>query len=805
MSRDLGVEAQEVLKLLKDTVSRSILSLLSTGDYGVREIARILGRSESEVSRRLSRMRELGVVDCKWARIGGRNLKLYSLRVEELRVEFSSGGVRFSVKTRSGKEEVVGSSYERVVEIPSTLFFVGRRRELDKLASSRGVVVVIGVPGVGKTALVSRYAESYKDGPVYWSTLTELDYYEFLVRDLALFLARVGYSAPLRYVLSGEMHSSKLVEEVAEGVNRLKALIVFDDYFKVRDDRIRKFVVELAARVIDGKLVIVSRGPVEEVVSVARPSVLRLGGLEFSEAVELFRETGVRVSHRDIAEIYIATRGHPGLLALAVVEARERGLEEVLKLVSKGTVQKRFWELVADYTEPSERRLLLALSCFDEYLPLGFLEKITGGRVESQLESLYRKGLVDELDYAYRVIDLVKSLVESAGVKIDCSEYYERAGRMYLERGGIEGYFRALSYFAKAGCSSCLAEAMQKRITEVAYRILDYIDTYEVVLRELEGRFYSYDLLKLLNYELGIVYLNKGEAEEAYTRFKRVISMAEARDPFMYILAASKLLVLTEYGLPRVEEALAMARDAEKMLSRVDEKLRPEAEYDLYANLARINLRLGLRDKAYEAALREVEVSKRHWDPLYYAIAKVQLSIIKSFLGKPQDAIGELLEGYELLLSLDVKELAGRLASTISQLYSKIGDYESSAKYGEDALKLFELLHSIKSRCESIYTLITSYLVLGSLEKAEVLATDAVRSCSSYRVGGSVAGDSLYRFLHGIVELLKGEDIGVHVEREAVELLAREMGREAIYKIAEKVREKGYVDVADAIESVLRA
>ncbi len=188
MSRDLGVEAQEVLKLLKDTVSRSILSLLSTGDYGVREIARILGRSESEVSRRLSRMRELGVVDCKWARIGGRNLKLYSLRVEELRVEFSSGGVRFSVKTRSGKEEVVGSSYERVVEIPSTLFFVGRRRELDKLASSRGVVVVIGVPGVGKTALVSKYAESYKDGPVYWSTLTELDYYEFLVRDLALFL-----------------------------------------------------------------------------------------------------------------------------------------------------------------------------------------------------------------------------------------------------------------------------------------------------------------------------------------------------------------------------------------------------------------------------------------------------------------------------------------------------------------------------------------------------------------------------------------------------------------------------------------
>ena len=793
---------QRVLEVLRDPISNSIISLLSTGEYGVREIARILGRSESEISRRLSRMRSLGIVSYKWARIGGRNLKMYTLRLKELKIEFSPTGIRFSASTGAGREEVFTV---RSADIPVVPYFVGREKELKMLASDKANIhVITGVPGIGKTTLAAEFAYRYSSGPVYWINLTELDYYEFLVKELALFLASIGYSGAVRYIVAGEASNPAIIREIISGINRTRTLLVVDDYYRVRDKRIREFIANIADGLSEGKLVIVSRGVPNEISASGNTQVIKLRRIEYQEAVELFRKIGVDTSSRDIAEIYIATGGHPGLLAIAAHEAKEKGIEEVLKLVAKGSIQRRFWDTIQGYTSPRERKTLLILCCFNESLPASMLEKITGeARLEQVLNTLVEKGLVVETNYTYRVVDLVKTLSLSAGVKVNCNTYYEALGKYYLREGSIKGFFRALDYFSKAGCEECIVEALYHRINNIEYKILDYVDVYEIILRSIENKFHNYELIKLLEYELGVVYLNKGLYEEALKRFRKTISLTGLKDPYLFIEATSKLLILADYGLVDYGEAIELAREAEKLLPRVSKELRPIAAFSIHANLVRLYASRREYDKAYREVLRELEAAKNHRDPLIYAIARVHLSIIKSMMHNYRESLEELLASYDVLLSLDVKALAGKVATVISQLYAKLGDYKSSIKYGREALNLYRMIYNDPDYCWGAIPVIVSSIIAGSTREAEELVVDCIHRCSNIVLGKSFSTSRMFQFLYSLIKIVEGKSTRAVVDSALLDYLSREVGREALEKLIELIKARGYREYAEKLREAL--
>jgi predicted transcriptional regulator len=57
------MEAPRLLKVLSSEVNLQILSILRSGSFNPRELARILQRDESDVSRRLKALERVGLIE----------------------------------------------------------------------------------------------------------------------------------------------------------------------------------------------------------------------------------------------------------------------------------------------------------------------------------------------------------------------------------------------------------------------------------------------------------------------------------------------------------------------------------------------------------------------------------------------------------------------------------------------------------------------------------------------------------------------------------------------------------------------
>ncbi|RLG82738.1 MAG: ArsR family transcriptional regulator, partial [Thermoprotei archaeon] len=132
-----GLGFHELLDLVKNPLNVSILSLLSSGEDCTRELSRLLNRSESEISRRLSKMKKLGLVESRWVRVSGRNIKLYRLKVRELRISLHGGEVKLS--RGLGKDELI-AKITLISSIPKVSLFVGRSKELSLLSNEENRV-----------------------------------------------------------------------------------------------------------------------------------------------------------------------------------------------------------------------------------------------------------------------------------------------------------------------------------------------------------------------------------------------------------------------------------------------------------------------------------------------------------------------------------------------------------------------------------------------------------------------------------------------------------------------------------------
>ncbi len=129
--------------------------LVRAGPLSPRELASLTGIDETEVSRRLRRLVEAGLARSEWARVGGATRRLYWAVSPRLCLELDT------VSGAAGPRSVLASP-------PPPPRLYGRGPVLEELRAASGVVILHGVPGVGKTALASTLASTWSRGPVAW-------------------------------------------------------------------------------------------------------------------------------------------------------------------------------------------------------------------------------------------------------------------------------------------------------------------------------------------------------------------------------------------------------------------------------------------------------------------------------------------------------------------------------------------------------------------------------------------------------------------------------------------------------------
>ncbi|MDG6988825.1 MAG: helix-turn-helix domain-containing protein [Nitrososphaerota archaeon] len=464
--RDTPVEAQapnaqRAFRLLSNPANALILSALMGAESYPRQIAQKLGMRESHVSERLRALEELGFVKSRWtrARSPQKNVKTYSATVRSLRIGLDAGGVRLEAagEGAGGTIELEQPMYS--VTVPRFSTFVGRERELRALKDkAAGLTVVTGIAGIGKTALVSKYAQDWTSAGrglrgVFWHDLRESDSLRYVLAKLGRFMDGKGTGRLSRLIQSGASEEGTLIDAAARELRKGRSLIVFDDYHFCRDSGVTRLIRRLADSAVTRTVVVSRARPTELYVGSGIVHELRLSGHSEADARKLFEENGVHLESSEVARINAALKGHSLALTLACSSVgamgRDKAIEAALSTVRDHVL---FW--IENVLEEQELGTLESLSVLRGPFPLEAARAVgpSGSRDEvllHRMAALERAGVVTRTGNSFAVHDLVRQVAgqllgSSAAAHARAAAYYEAEGE---RRSSLE----AIYHYVKAG------------------------------------------------------------------------------------------------------------------------------------------------------------------------------------------------------------------------------------------------------------------------------------------------------------------------------------------------------------------
>jgi len=466
-------------------VNIDILNLLRHEPSSPRDIAGFLGKDETDVSRRLRLMERAGIVKGVWSRRKEKNVRVYSLLGFHAEIDFDPTGLSFQLRTATKASDytatVLGS-----YEVPSVSGFVGRENELRWLTIADGLHVIIGLPGIGKTTLASAFATSaIGTRPVVWHTIREVDSFGYLANKIAVFLARFGFSEALEYVQSGGDEDRVKIELIGRGLDNLRAITVFDDYQRNRDDRLDTLLEHLWKNCTKVRILVLSRSRPKFYTLGQRASELWLQGLSLEETKQLISSWGIQISEREAEELWRRLSGHPLSLTLFNSLAKE-GSSNVPLSSLKEQLTDYFTREIYSALAPEERDVLLTLSVFRAPVtPRALSEILHLKNLNYLIHNLENKMLVRRQQDMLVVHEVERAAFY--GFLDSPEKIHASVARYYLRSGTPEDALEALFHLMKSRDTSTVLDVFKRELERETYRFVEH--GYSAVLLSILEQF----------------------------------------------------------------------------------------------------------------------------------------------------------------------------------------------------------------------------------------------------------------------------------------------------------------------------
>jgi len=466
-------------------VNIDILNLLRHEPSSPRDIAGFLGKDETDVSRRLRLMERAGIVKGVWSRRKEKNVRVYSLLGFHAEIDFDPTGLSFQLRTATKASDYTASvlgSYEA----PFVSGFVGRENELKSLSSEDGLHVVIGLPGVGKTSLASAFAASaINTRPVIWHTIREVDSFGYLANKIAVFLARFDFGEALEYVQAGGDEDRVKIELLGKGLDKLRVIIIFDDYQRSRDDRLDALLEHLWKNCSKVQILVLSRSRPKFYTLGQRASELWLQGLSLEETKQLISSWRVQMPVNETEELWRKLSGHPLSLMLFKSLAKE-GSSTVTLTGLREQLTDYFTREIYSALAPQERDVLLTLSVFRAPVTPRALSEIL------QLKNM--NYLIHNLESKMLVTRQQDMLVVHEVERAAFYEFLDRpekihasVARYYLRSGTPEDALEALFHLIKSKDTPNVLDVFKREIERETYRFVEH--GYSAVLLSILEQF----------------------------------------------------------------------------------------------------------------------------------------------------------------------------------------------------------------------------------------------------------------------------------------------------------------------------
>lgn len=525
-------DPEELLKVLANKTNQGILHLIAVEPTYPRRIGDLLSLGETEAARRLKHMETLGLVVGERTYIG-KNVKIYRLVAENVSVRFTPEGLRLEISHTSGAPKTVLLN-PFVVNIPHTDPFVGREPELQALQGPDRVLVVEGMPGIGKTSLLARFAnEQGRTHAVFWHSFRGVESLNWLANRMAVFLAHHGHRALLEAIERGAEPADKR-ELMVHAFDDPRLIYILDDVHRVEDEDVRSFLADAMKAVGRSKLVLATRERLRYDPSTPSVRLLHLGGLGDTAVQRLMERKGLDLEPALMPKVREEVGGHPLALHLFLETARERGvpLTELLDRIPERNLEDYLLQEVYESLGDPEKEVLAHASVFRDRFSLDDLRAITRRDPERAMLGLRRRLLLQAFEGEYGLHEVVRNFFY--GLLANKRELHERAAMHYLGQGSVEGRLEAMHHLLAAGRKDRVLDMLEQDLDLQDFDVIDagYQNLYLRIL-EMFGRkdVGSDKRWALIEDEKGDIRLHRGEAVRALQHYEAAAALfGQAKD-----------------------------------------------------------------------------------------------------------------------------------------------------------------------------------------------------------------------------------------------------------------------------------
>jgi tetratricopeptide (TPR) repeat protein len=514
----------DLLKLIANPINQGILSLLAAEPSYPRRIGVLLSISEAEVARRVKQMETAGLLTSAWSYIG-KNVKLYRLSAERLTVTFSSEGIRVETATAEAAQAPLLLNPLKL-RLPDPGWFVGRSEQLAQLEANPRVMIVEGLPGIGKSSLLAQYASSAAQKQrVYWHTFRGVESLRWLANHFAVFLAQAGDRHLLeRFATTQE--DADLLQAIIQGIDHEQTLIILDDVHAITETGIHAFLAEAIRNVRHARIIIAGRQRPRVDPTIEGVNFLTLEGLTDPEVLTFLEGKGVRLDPNFLPALHDEVGGHPLALNLIVETAAQLKvpLETLLDRVPESNLQDWLLKEVYGSLSEDERRILSHASLFRTGFTLDALRALSKKNPEPPLLKLRARQLIHSDAAEFQLHSIMRNFFYS--LLEDKPALHAKVAEFLVSQGTLEGRLEAMHHFLQAGRRERILTLLEQNVDLAEF---DFIDAgyHDLHLSMLE--LFSRDEVKdshrwaMLLDEKGDIWFHRGNHAKALKYYDEAV------------------------------------------------------------------------------------------------------------------------------------------------------------------------------------------------------------------------------------------------------------------------------------------
>jgi len=527
---------------------------------------------------------------------------------------------------------------------PQLSRFHGRQKEVEEIATLIGdegnssVIVIHGIAGIGKTTLSLKIAEMCKGKRnVFWSKMHEWDSVRGILEPLAEFLNSTGRSKLKRYLENEPKPDIGEVYRILDNqLDEFNAIIIFDDFHKVREDNIPLFsmLLELFQDLNDLHMLITSREipPFYDRRDVMVNKIvkeIKLGGLDLESSKHLIHGDELRFN-----KIYSLTGGHPLFMELMdMLQDTDTLMENVNQFIqgeilSKlGENEKQILSVLSVYTKPVMKEAFLqdniSYDVIDSLVNHSLINVIKNNYFELHdvIKEFFFHRLTDEerknydlkaseyyQEYEPRSIEVMHHLISAGEIDrtVDVAVIH---GEEFISRGFLD---ELMNYISKIIYHDMEKEKVLKpaqkgellyqkgKIHTVWREETKALEDYKASLKAFEENNDEENMAEACAH-IAENYYDNGEIEMAIDYFARSIEILENLKEARKLEDLTKLdydyymsgIFLWEHD--QLEEAIEMFLKRRSLLKEIDQDT-----YDVDFSISKIYYELNKTDRAME-------------------------------------------------------------------------------------------------------------------------------------------------------------------------------------------------------------